>query len=223
MAYPLFSARLTAGALALGLLSACSDDNALTPPDGVEVGDLKCTQYTLPGASVTPIRTGLLCTLLQGAACGVEDAGKMIDGDPFSNGEVAYRVGLLDPLLQGSAGVKVTLPQAVPAGRLASFDVAVDTGVLAASIGRNVSVRTLMNGEPVETRGTGTLLALEVFNLSSLLGIPLDPDVQRGLVGFVNTAPYNEIELIVSANLLTVDLTSALRVFDVCLNGTDTP
>jgi hypothetical protein len=216
-------ARACAGLLTLVLLAACSDDNVLSPPDGADVADLKCTQYTLPAASVTEIRTGLLCTLLQGAACGVENPERMIDGDPFSNGEVIYRAGLLDPLLQGSAGLKVSLPQTVPAGRLASFDIAIDTGLLAATVGRNITVRTLLNGEEVESRGTGTLLALEVFNLRSLLGIPLDNDVQRGLVGFVNSAPFNEIELTVSSAILTVDLTSALRVYDVCLNGTTGP
>ncbi len=124
---------------------------------------------------------------------------------------------------------KVVL-QSFDSGRLAdggrtelTICAAIDTGLLAATVGRNITVRTLLNGEEVESRGTGTLLALEVFNLRSLLGIPLDNDVQRGLVGFVNSAPFNEIELTVSSAILTVDLTSALRVYDVCLNGTTGP
>ena len=212
-----------AAAFALVLLAGCSGDDVLNPPADAEAGDLACTQYTLPGATVAEVKSGLLCTLLGGAACGLIDGVNAIDGAPFTAAEVVYRAGLLDPLLQGSSGLKVILPQVVPAGRLASFDVAVDTGLLAATVGRNITVSTSLNGVPAESRGTGTLLALEVFNLRRVLGIELDADVQRGLVGFVNTMPYNEVELTVSSAILTVDLTPALKVYDTCLNGAPTP
>ncbi|ULQ47849.1 hypothetical protein JN531_006040 [Flagellatimonas centrodinii] len=212
-----------AALLALVLLTGCSGDDVAGPPNEAEVGELACNQYTLPGATVTATRSGLLCTLLGGLACAVNDGINAIDGKPFTAAEVVYRAGLLDPLLMGSSGLKVTLPQVVPAGRLASFDVAVNTGLLAATVGRNITVSTSLNGTPAESRGTGTLLALEVFNLRRVLGIELDADVQRGLVGFINTMPYNEIELRVSSAILTVDLTPALKVYDTCLNGATAP
>ena len=148
-------------------LSACSSggqDGAL-PPDS-EPKNLACTEHAPPGTTATPVREGLLCTLLSGLVCSVNDAARAVDDDVDTAAQVVYRVGLLDFLLGGAAGIRATLPGPVPAGRLAAFDLDLGAGVLDVALGRNVTLSTWRNGEKQEERGTGTLIALDLLGLA---------------------------------------------------------
>lgn len=198
-------------------LSACGgggQDGAL-PPDS-EPKNLSCTEHAPPGTTAAPVREGLLCTLLSGLVCSVNDVAHATDDDVDTAAQVVYRVGLLDFLLGGAAGIRATLPGPVPAGRLAAFDLDLGAGVLDVALGRNVTLSTWRNGEKQEERGTGTLIALD------LLGRNLTGNESRGLVGFVNTLPYDEVQVTISADVLAVDLSQGARIHELCLYGRPT-
>ena len=203
----------------LGLgLTACGGggDGATLPPD-TEPRALACTQSAPVGTTAAPVREGLLCTLLSGLVCNVDDASLAVDSDPDTATAVSYRLGLLDQLLGGAVGIRATLPGPVPAGRLAAVDLDLGAGVLDLALGRTVTVSTWRNGVKQEERGTGSLLALD------LLGRNILGNEDRGLVGFVNSLPYDELQVTVSANLLTLDLSQGGRIHDVCLFGQQQP
>ncbi|MEQ8270612.1 hypothetical protein [Algiphilus sp.] len=197
------------------VLTACGGgggDGAVLPAEA-DARELACTETAAPGTTAAPIRDGLLCTLLSGLVCEVGDASLAVDNNRDTFTQVTYRLGLLDEVLGGAAGIRATLPGPIPAGRLAAVDIALGTGVLDLALGRTVTLSTFRNGVKQEERGTGTLLALD------LLGRSVIGDASRGLVGFVNTLPYDELQVTVSANLLSLDLSQGARIYDVCVSG----
>jgi len=196
-------------------LSGCggSGGGSATIASETDTSELACTETAAPGSTAAPVREGALCTLLGGLVCDVGDASLAVDGDPETSTTVTYRLGLLDDVLGGAAGIRATLPGPVSVGRLAAVDIDLGAGLLDVALGRTVTISTWRNGVKQEERGTGTLLSLDLLR-RNVLG-----NESRGLVGFVNTLPYDELQVTVSASLLSLDLSQGARIYDVCLFG----
>lgn len=201
--------------LIVALLAVGCDDGSsgAVNADHTDLEGLACNRFAPVGSTVEVVTEGLLCTLLPGVVCSVNNPERAVDGNLTSAANVVYRVGLLDEALNGSAGVRVTLPDVVAPGQLAAFEVALGVGVLDASLGRLLTITTFRNGTVAEMRGSGSFLDL------NLLGIDLAGNGSRRLVGFVATEAYDQIQLSFSAELLTLELSTGAQVFELCLGG----
>lgn len=175
-----------------------------------------CTAGAPAGSVVSIAEAGLLCQLtdpLNGVldTCNITDPAKAIDGDFDTFAVAEYDLGALDPALAGSVTLTTDLPGPVPAGQVAGFIVSFPGGIVDASLLRNLTVTTSLNGTQQETvTSTGTL-DLDVLGLIG--------GTDKALVGLRNTKAYNSVSLRVDSTLLTADVTHAVNIYDTCINA----
>ena len=191
----------------VALLCACSDGGSQATTD---LSEARCVEAAPAGAIATPVRRGAVCALLGFVACIVDDPAAAADGNLGTATSISYSVGLLDGLLGGAAGVAVELPGRLSGGSLAAFEIAFPASLVQASVAKQITVTTFLNGQAVESAGFGEGTELDLLGLS-ILG-----DQRREIVGFVASSPFNGVELTASSSILSLDLGSGINVLDFC-------
>lgn len=188
----------------------------LPPPDP----NLLCNAGAPAGTVVSVAEAGLLCTLtdpLNGVldTCNITSPANAIDGnfDTFATAE--YDVGALDPALAGSVSLTADLPAPVAAGNVAGFVISFPGGTLDASLLRNVTVSTALNGTAQESVTSTGSLDLDVLGLVG--------GTDQALVGLRNTKPYNSVTITVDSTVVSADVTHSVNIYDACISAAAVP
>jgi hypothetical protein len=235
--------------------------NAVACNTTVIAENYECTAGAPAGSTVAALETGLVCTITDLTAplldgCSVVSADNAIDLDLASFAIINYDVGILDAILLGDDGLgvtgsqtlQVTMPDAIPAGRVAGFIISIPNGSVDLSITRRISVKTYLGDEQVGGAGIGenteiSLLGQGLIRTDDALfpafdpqdpASSLNPDAfsfpdptasnseTKYLLGFFSQNAFDRIELVIDAGLLTVDLTEAVKVYETCVDAAPT-
>ncbi len=160
--------------------------------------------------------SGLLCdTIGLISPCEVTDPQNAADGDETTFASVDFPVAALGPLvvdvlgLNGTAFVNVALNDTVPAGSVAAFDVNLPGGTVELDLLQDAVVTTFAGGTQVEQQVVDPGVGLDLLDLLGGRG--------HVLIGFVNTLPYDALQIDFSATLASADVLGVTaEVFDAC-------
>lgn len=206
-----------------------SSGNQRTAVSNVTVVNSACqvSFSSLPGATAVGSTEGLLCTLLGGANCAVQNPSNAADGLQATFADVYLRLNLLQPLLGGSASLSVQLPvgaDALPANEFTGFVLSRPTNPVAqAELLDSIQISTLNRnalGVPtvVETR---TAVAQQTPLRLGLLGVDVLGESEIVLAGFRPTQPYTGIRVTFNSGALS--LLSSFKVFESCATAVEPP
>lgn len=168
--------------------------------------DLPCNTLTALATPTYPVlvsgpgtgTSGVACVL-----CSVDSTQNLIDNIPNNSARINLTAGVGSI---GSISVKEQLTD-YPAGTFVAFDIE-NTALLDVSLLGGITISTYLNGNPVAVESQTGAAAL----LSVSTGLLTNSG--RRTVGFVTTAPFDEVRLSVSNTLLVnVGITRVYNVF----------
>ncbi len=147
------------------------------------------TIYLNGGSTGMPVYVNYAETGVDGIACGlcgVSNAENVITENPADFATIQIPAGVLNV---GKISVRDAI-NTYPAGTYAGFTIRNDAALAAAAILSSITIRTYLNGVPVESSTVGSLIDLE------LLGIPIF-GTGTGIfnVGFQASQEFNEIQI----------------------------
>lgn len=168
--------------------------------------DLPCNTLTALATPTYPVlvsgprtgTSGVACVL-----CSVDSTNNLIDNIPNNSARINLTAGVGSI---GSISVKEQLTD-YPAGTFVAFDIE-NTALVDVSLLAGITISTYLNGNPVAVESQTGQAAL----LSVSTGLLTNSG--RRTVGFVTTAPFDEVRLSVSNTLLVnVGITRVYNVF----------
>jgi hypothetical protein len=146
-------------------------------------------------------------TGITGAAClgcSVTNTESVIDADQTNYSSISLTVGILS---SGSLAVKDIITD-YPAGTFAGFDIE-NASLIGLSLFNGATISTYLNGNPIpQETSAGSLISLKLLS------------VNRQIVGFTTTKPFDEIKITVS-NVVGLNL-GVTRVYNAVLKGAST-
>lgn len=167
---------------------------------------LSCNTLTALATPTYPVLVSGSRTGTSGVACGlcsVDSTNNLIDNIPNNSARINLTAGVGSI---GSISVKEQLTD-YPAGTFVAFDIE-NTALVDVNLLAGVTISTYLNGNPVAVESqTGAAALLSV-------GTALLTNSGRRTIGFVTTAPFDEVRLSVSNTLLVnVGITRVYNVF----------
>jgi len=173
---------------------------------GGDITNWTCTNRGL--GTGTGSTSGLLCSVVGAVStCAVNNPQNAADGDENTFAEVDLPASALGA--DGVATVNVALNDPVPAGSVAAFDVNLPGGTVKLDLLQDATVTTFANGTQVEQQSVDPGTGLDLLDLLGGRG--------RVLIGFVNTQPYDTVQIDFSATLASVDVLGVTaEVYDAC-------
>jgi hypothetical protein len=182
---------------------------------GGDISTWTCTDR--PVGTGTGGTSGLLCQVIGLiSTCSVTDPQNAADGDENTFAEVNFPVSAVGPLvvdllgLNGTAFVNVAFTETIPAGQVAAFDVNLPGGTVEVDLLQDAVVTTFAGGAQVEQQTIDPGVGLDLLDLLGGRG--------RVLIGFVNTEPYDALQIDFSATVAAADVLGVTaQVYDACV------
>jgi len=145
-------------------------------------------------SSIVSQRTGLI-----GLAVGsIANAGNVVNNDTDDYASINITLAVA-----GTATLSVASGQQFDAGHLAGFEIS-STNLLNVDLLGGISIRTYLNGVEQETSNANNLL----LNVGALGG------TSRGVMGFITTKPFDEVQFRIST-LLNLNLLGSTRIHNM--------
>lgn len=141
----------------------------------------------------------------------VQDQALAVDGDLDTAATYSLTLGLLGGLIS-SIDFSIQPNSTVPSGKYAVFALSFPTGTLELSLLQSVQITTYQNDTEQET------ISADATSLD-LLG-SVSTSAPYRFVGLKVTKPYNKVTVTLNPTLLSVDVGSAMKVHELCTDGT---